>query len=209
MALFFHWTFCTHQLYSQLFTQHVSISSWLHLSFWKRFSLFSFCLEYFLTSPSRSLRCWKINLPSQSGYTWTPAKSQTPGQSGDSIGRSTPRTSILWVALAIKYEIQQTKHSSSPALWFQTQHATLLSLNRVLTMDSSSSTVRRRAWINSSRQWPTLEESEEPLCQLPSASIADDDVFSDGTVTNLNSSTSYDINQLHGNDKANKNKISN
>ncbi|XP_024915553.1 sperm-specific antigen 2 isoform X3 [Cynoglossus semilaevis] len=50
-------------------------------------------------------------------------------------------------------------------------------------MDSSSSTVRRRAWINSSRQWPTLEESEEPLCQLPSASIADDDVFSDGNLT--------------------------
>lgn len=45
-----------------------------------------------------------------------------------------------------------------------------------------SSTVRRRAWINSSRQWPTLEplDPEGPPCSLPSASIADDDVFSDG-----------------------------
>ncbi|XP_059184844.1 protein TESPA1 [Centropristis striata] len=52
-------------------------------------------------------------------------------------------------------------------------------------MESPSSTVRRRAWINSSRQWPTLEEqdSEEPLCSLPSASIADDDVFSEGCFT--------------------------
>ncbi|CAG5979446.1 unnamed protein product [Menidia menidia] len=46
-------------------------------------------------------------------------------------------------------------------------------------MESSSSTVRRRAWINSSRQWPTVEEPDGPLCSLPSASIADDDVFSD------------------------------
>lgn len=50
-------------------------------------------------------------------------------------------------------------------------------------MDSSSSTVRRRAWINSSRQWPTVEEPEGPLSRLPSASIADDDVFSDGCST--------------------------
>ncbi|XP_022603999.1 protein TESPA1-like isoform X1 [Seriola dumerili] len=52
-------------------------------------------------------------------------------------------------------------------------------------MESPSSTVRRRAWINSSRQWPTLEEldPEGPLCSLPSASIADDDVFSDGCFT--------------------------
>ncbi|XP_037635124.1 protein TESPA1 isoform X2 [Sebastes umbrosus] len=49
-------------------------------------------------------------------------------------------------------------------------------------MESPSSTVRRRAWINSSRQWPTLEEldPEGPLGNLPSASIVDDDVFSDG-----------------------------
>ncbi|KAF7664572.1 hypothetical protein LDENG_00169470 [Lucifuga dentata] len=48
-------------------------------------------------------------------------------------------------------------------------------------MESSSSTVRRRAWIHSSRHWLTLEEpdSEGPLCDLPSASIADDDVFSE------------------------------
>ncbi|XP_037642907.1 uncharacterized protein LOC119498278 isoform X1 [Sebastes umbrosus] len=48
-------------------------------------------------------------------------------------------------------------------------------------MESPSSTVRRRAWINSSRQWPTLEEldPEGPLGNLPSASIVDDDVFSD------------------------------
>ncbi|XP_071349675.1 protein TESPA1 [Trachinotus anak] len=52
-------------------------------------------------------------------------------------------------------------------------------------MESPSSTVRRRAWINSSRQWPTLEEldPEGPLCNLQSASIADDDVFSDGCFT--------------------------
>ncbi|XP_073323838.1 protein TESPA1 [Pagrus major] len=50
---------------------------------------------------------------------------------------------------------------------------------------SQSSTVRRRAWINSSRQWPTLEplDPEGPPCSLPSASIADDDVFSDGCFT--------------------------
>ncbi|XP_022062523.2 protein ITPRID2 [Acanthochromis polyacanthus] len=47
-------------------------------------------------------------------------------------------------------------------------------------MDSPSSTVRRRAWINSSRQWPTLEEPDRTLCSFQSASIADDDVFSDG-----------------------------
>ncbi|XP_072237946.1 uncharacterized protein tespa1 [Leuresthes tenuis] len=50
-------------------------------------------------------------------------------------------------------------------------------------MESSSSTVRRRAWINSSRQWPTVEEPDGLLCDLPSASIADDDVFSDGCFT--------------------------
>ncbi|TDH13803.1 hypothetical protein EPR50_G00037250 [Perca flavescens] len=52
-------------------------------------------------------------------------------------------------------------------------------------MESPSSTVRRRAWINSSRQWPTLGEldPEGPPCNLPSASIADDDVFSDGCFT--------------------------
>uniref|UniRef100_A0A087XP16 ITPR-interacting domain-containing protein n=1 Tax=Poecilia formosa TaxID=48698 RepID=A0A087XP16_POEFO len=50
-------------------------------------------------------------------------------------------------------------------------------------MDRSSSTVRRRAWINSSRQWPTVEDLEGPLCNLASsASIADDDdVFSDAS----------------------------
>ncbi|XP_067442977.1 protein ITPRID2 [Thunnus thynnus] len=49
-------------------------------------------------------------------------------------------------------------------------------------MESPSSTVRRRAWINSSRQWPTVEELDPdgPLGNLPSASTADDDVFSDG-----------------------------
>ncbi|KAG8007651.1 Protein TESPA1 [Nibea albiflora] len=48
-------------------------------------------------------------------------------------------------------------------------------------MESPASTVRRRAWINSSRQWLTLEEldPEGPPCSLPSASLADDDVFSD------------------------------
>ncbi|XP_074532389.1 protein TESPA1 [Halichoeres trimaculatus] len=51
-------------------------------------------------------------------------------------------------------------------------------------MESPSSTVRRRAWINSSRQWLTLEEPEgPPECSFPSASIADDDVFSDGCST--------------------------
>ncbi|XP_068598155.1 protein TESPA1-like [Brachionichthys hirsutus] len=52
-------------------------------------------------------------------------------------------------------------------------------------MESPSSSVRRRAWINSSRQWHSPEEldPEEPLCSLPSASIADDDVFSDGCTT--------------------------
>ncbi|XP_040060337.2 uncharacterized protein tespa1 isoform X1 [Gasterosteus aculeatus] len=46
-------------------------------------------------------------------------------------------------------------------------------------MENPSSTVRRRAWINSSRQGPTVEEPGVP----PSASIADDDVFSDGCFT--------------------------
>uniref|UniRef100_A0A8C4GS44 ITPR-interacting domain-containing protein n=1 Tax=Dicentrarchus labrax TaxID=13489 RepID=A0A8C4GS44_DICLA len=52
-------------------------------------------------------------------------------------------------------------------------------------MESPSSTVRRRAWINSSRQWLTLEEldPEGTPCKLPSASIADDDVFSEGCFT--------------------------
>ncbi|XP_053287248.1 protein ITPRID2 isoform X1 [Pleuronectes platessa] len=52
-------------------------------------------------------------------------------------------------------------------------------------MDSPSSTVRRRAWINSSRRRSTLEEPdpERRLGSLPSASITDDDVFSDGCFT--------------------------
>ncbi|XP_076596039.1 uncharacterized protein tespa1 isoform X1 [Chaetodon auriga] len=52
-------------------------------------------------------------------------------------------------------------------------------------MESPSSTVRRRAWINSSRQWLTLEELDPdgPPCNVPSGSIADDDVFSDGCFT--------------------------
>ncbi|XP_070708420.1 protein ITPRID2 [Pempheris klunzingeri] len=52
-------------------------------------------------------------------------------------------------------------------------------------MESPSSTVRRRAWINSSRQCLTLEEldPEWPPFNLPSASVADDDVFSDGCFT--------------------------
>lgn len=48
-------------------------------------------------------------------------------------------------------------------------------------MESPSSTVRRRAWINSSRQWLTPEELDSEGLQCnPSASIVDDDVFSDG-----------------------------
>ncbi|KAK5608788.1 hypothetical protein CRENBAI_020281 [Crenichthys baileyi] len=52
-------------------------------------------------------------------------------------------------------------------------------------MDRSSSTVRRRAWINSCRQWPTVEDPEGPLSNIAaSASIADDDdVFSDAGFT--------------------------
>ncbi|KAM4613736.1 uncharacterized protein tespa1 [Polymixia lowei] len=55
-------------------------------------------------------------------------------------------------------------------------------------MESPSSTVRRRAWIQSSRQCLTLEEQDPqaPACDLSStthASIADDDVFSDGCCT--------------------------
>nr|XP_020492382.1 protein TESPA1 [Labrus bergylta] len=53
-------------------------------------------------------------------------------------------------------------------------------------MESPSSTVRRRAWINSSRQKLTLEEEDtegQPQSILQSASIADDDVFSDGCST--------------------------
>ncbi|XP_034442136.1 protein ITPRID2 [Hippoglossus hippoglossus] len=52
-------------------------------------------------------------------------------------------------------------------------------------MESPSSTVRRRAWINSSRRRSTLEEPDPGrwLCSLPSASITDDDVFSDGCFT--------------------------
>ncbi|KAG7244811.1 hypothetical protein INR49_029830 [Caranx melampygus] len=55
-------------------------------------------------------------------------------------------------------------------------------------MESPSPTVRRRAWINSSRQWPTVEEldPEGPLCNFKSASIADDDVFSDESVLKAN-----------------------
>ncbi|XP_049447695.1 protein ITPRID2 [Epinephelus fuscoguttatus] len=47
-------------------------------------------------------------------------------------------------------------------------------------MDSPSPTERRQAWINSCRRSPTLEEQ---MCSLRSASIADDDVFSDGCYT--------------------------
>ncbi|XP_056294128.1 protein ITPRID2 [Pseudoliparis swirei] len=52
-------------------------------------------------------------------------------------------------------------------------------------MESPSSTARRRAWINSSRQQPTREELDPdgPPCNLPSASTADNDVFSDGCFT--------------------------
>nr|XP_054592019.1 protein ITPRID2 isoform X2 [Nothobranchius furzeri] len=49
-------------------------------------------------------------------------------------------------------------------------------------MESSLSTVKRRAWINSCRQWSTLEDADG-LLNLPSASVADDDVFSDGGFT--------------------------
>lgn len=50
-------------------------------------------------------------------------------------------------------------------------------------MESPSPAVRRRAWINSSRQWGNLEglDSDEAPGSFPSASLADDDVFSDGT----------------------------
>ncbi|KAM4582572.1 protein ITPRID2 [Fundulus diaphanus] len=51
-------------------------------------------------------------------------------------------------------------------------------------MDRPSSTVRRRAWINSSRQWPTVEDLEGPLSNIAaSASISDDDVFPDAGYT--------------------------
>ncbi|XP_063767251.1 protein TESPA1 isoform X2 [Eleginops maclovinus] len=51
-------------------------------------------------------------------------------------------------------------------------------------MESPPSTVRRRAWINSHRQRSTLElDPEGPLGNIPSASVADDDVFSDGCFT--------------------------
>ncbi|XP_037345984.2 protein ITPRID2 [Pungitius pungitius] len=52
-------------------------------------------------------------------------------------------------------------------------------------MENPSSTTRRRAWINSSRQGPTLEEPGPggPPPVPPSASMADDDVFSDGCFT--------------------------
>ncbi|XP_034022040.1 protein ITPRID2 isoform X2 [Thalassophryne amazonica] len=52
-------------------------------------------------------------------------------------------------------------------------------------MASPSSQVKRRAWIRSSRHWPTLEElnPEEAPCNLASVSVADDDVFSDGCFT--------------------------
>ncbi|KAM6927242.1 uncharacterized protein tespa1 [Xenentodon cancila] len=50
-------------------------------------------------------------------------------------------------------------------------------------MESSSSTVRRRAWINSSRHWSTVEEPERLLHNISPASITDDDVFSDGCFT--------------------------
>ncbi|XP_029947260.1 protein TESPA1 [Salarias fasciatus] len=50
-------------------------------------------------------------------------------------------------------------------------------------MSSCSSSVRRRAWINSSRHWSTLEDPDGPLCDVPSASVVDDDVFSDGCFT--------------------------
>ncbi|KAM7402365.1 hypothetical protein PAMP_017611 [Pampus punctatissimus] len=55
-------------------------------------------------------------------------------------------------------------------------------------MESPSSTVKRRAWINSSRQWPTVEELDPdgPLWNPASASTADDDVFSDESVLKAN-----------------------
>ncbi|XP_028302853.1 uncharacterized protein tespa1 isoform X2 [Gouania willdenowi] len=45
---------------------------------------------------------------------------------------------------------------------------------------SSSSTVRRTAWISSSRHRSTVEEPERELSCLPPASTLDDNVFSDG-----------------------------
>ncbi|XP_029357145.1 protein TESPA1 isoform X1 [Echeneis naucrates] len=52
-------------------------------------------------------------------------------------------------------------------------------------MESPSSTERRQAWIKRSRQAPIVEELDSggQLSQPPSASIADDDVFSDGCPT--------------------------
>uniref|UniRef100_UPI0037E925F4 protein TESPA1 n=1 Tax=Semicossyphus pulcher TaxID=241346 RepID=UPI0037E925F4 len=53
-------------------------------------------------------------------------------------------------------------------------------------MERPSSTVRRRAWINSSRQCIAPEEHDHEgpsSCSLPSASTADDDVFSEGCFT--------------------------
>ncbi|XP_075997110.1 protein TESPA1 [Genypterus blacodes] len=51
-------------------------------------------------------------------------------------------------------------------------------------MESPSPAERRRAWILSSRHQLTLEEPdpEGPLGNLPSVSIADDDVFSEGKI---------------------------
>lgn len=55
-------------------------------------------------------------------------------------------------------------------------------------MESPSPTVRRRAWINSSRQRGHLEgpESDGVPASFTSASLADDDdVFSDGDAQTL------------------------
>ncbi|KAF3690058.1 Protein TESPA1 Thymocyte-expressed positive selection-associated protein 1 [Channa argus] len=67
-------------------------------------------------------------------------------------------------------------------------------------MDSPSSVVKRRAWINSSRQWPTVEDQdpEAPLCNLRSASIADDDVFSDASNLDDDLSLGADASVLNG-----------
>lgn len=53
-------------------------------------------------------------------------------------------------------------------------------------MESPPSAVRRRAWINSSRQRLTVEQHDSgpPRCSLPSACTVDDDVFSDGERVN-------------------------
>lgn len=76
------------------------------------------------------------------------------------------------------------------ALLFETRQFEILAVLKPLScsscvwpeaMESPSSAVRRRAWINSCRQRLTPEEadSERQLCSLLSASTVDDDVFSD------------------------------